>query len=103
MRGGRRRIDRQKLRYDLKRRPISIIAKIKTPSEEQVIVVPQTTPMDNILGDGVDSVTLSSGGRSVSLTAETRRNAEQMLRGVARPDRVTAPQAGDENLFEDED
>lgn len=75
---------RQKLRLGLKRRPIGIIAKIKTTSEEQIIVVPPTTPMDKHFGDltrdGIESVTLSSGDRSVTLTAETARNAAAMLR-----------------------
>ena len=74
---------RQKLRYDLKRRPIGIVAKIKTTSEEQIIVVPQSTPMDKHFGDlagGVTSVGLSHNGRSVTLDATTAANAAAMLR-----------------------
>lgn len=73
---------RGKLRMDLKARPIGIIAKIATKTEEQIVryVMPTKTPMDQVLDDGPESVTLSSHGRSVTLTAETARNASAMLR-----------------------
>lgn len=71
---------RRKLRDGLRRRPIGIIAKIKTTSEEHINieVMRPTTPMDDVLDD--ESVTLSHNGRSVTLTAETARNASEMLR-----------------------
>lgn len=72
---------RNKLRIGLKARPIGIIAKITTKTEEQIVryVMPPTTPMDSLLDDD-ESVTLSHNGRSVTLTAETARNASAMLR-----------------------
>lgn len=71
---------RRKLHDGLRRRPIGIIAKIRTIAEEQIIteVLRPTTPMDDVLDD--ESVTLSHNDRSVTLTAETARNADQMLR-----------------------
>ena len=44
---------RNKLRMDLKARPIGIIAKIATKTEEQIVryVMPMTTPMDDLLDD----------------------------------------------------
>jgi len=40
-------------------------------------VAPPTTPMDDLLDDGAGSVTLSGGGRSVTLTAETHERAQE--------------------------
>lgn len=42
------------------------------------------TPMDDLLGDGVDSVTLSSAGRSVTLTAETGARAKEWAERTQR-------------------
>lgn len=73
------------LRTALHERPIGIIAKFKTTTEEEVtrVLMPPVTPMDkafgNLIGGGIDEVTLSSAGRSVTLTAETARNAHEML------------------------
>lgn len=74
---------REKLRHGLRTRPIGIIAKIKTTSEEQVTreVMRPTTPMDDLLGE---SVTLSSGGRSVTLTAETGARAKEWAENARR-------------------
>jgi len=113
---------RSKLRLGLKRRPIGIIAKIKTTSEEQIYmqVMPPTTPMDDLLGDGIDSVTLSTHNRSVTITAEAARNASAMLHGETTgpirigPDEIGYIEqagkelrrmggAGNENLFDEEE
>lgn len=77
---------REKLRLGLKRRPIGIIAKIKTTSEEQIIVVPPTTPMDQHFGD---------------LTREKTAGERVMDFLVAREQRAAG--AGDENLFNDDE
>ena len=71
---------RDKLHAELRRRPIGIIAKLKTTTEDQITIVSQRTPMDDLIGGGIESVTLSSRGRTVTLDANTRRNAEAMLR-----------------------
>lgn len=44
---------RNKLRLGLKGRPIGIIAKITTKTEEQIVryVMPMSTPMDDVLDD----------------------------------------------------
>lgn len=80
---------REQLRLGLKRRPPGIKIKLTTKTEEEVTCerLPNVTPMDAML----DEVTLSHNGRSVTLTAETARNASAMLRS-----------AGDENLFNDD-
>lgn len=45
---------------------------------------PAPTPMEQYINrtPPLESVTLSSGSRTVTLDANTRRNAEQMLRGM---------------------
>lgn len=47
------------------------------PETAAVLRANHATPMDDLLGDGVDSVTLSGAGRSVTLTAETGERAKE--------------------------
>lgn len=70
---------RAKLHGELRRRPIGIIAKVKTTSEDQIAILPRRTPMDAVIDDA-PSVTISHNGRSVTPDAATRRNAAEMLR-----------------------
>lgn len=93
---------RNKLRSALRRRPIGIIAKIKTTSEEQVNieVMRPVTPMDDLLGDGVESVTLSGAGRSVTLTSETGERAREWAENARRLHVVPSEQTAGEKALE---
>lgn len=77
---------RAKLRHGLRRRPIGIKVKMSTKTDEDVAceVMRPTTPMDDLLGDGVDSVTLSSASRSVTLTPDTGARAKEWAERTQR-------------------
>lgn len=57
---------RNKLRLGLKGRPIGIIAKITTKTEEQIVryVMPMSTPMDDVLDDDTKSALFSGQQKS---------------------------------------
>ena len=67
------------LRNVLSRRPVGIRVMIDKQSKEEIerSTMASVTPMDREWGEP-DSVTLSSRGRSVTLDAQTRRNADEM-------------------------
>lgn len=73
---------RDVLRRALRERPIGIVAKFKTTTEEEVtrVLMPPVTPMDKIKGFG--------GGVEL-------RSGNQVLATIQ-------PGAGDENLFDDD-
>lgn len=83
---------RDELRVMLTGRPLGVEAKLMLKTDELVKArrMVKVTPMDRIAGFsepyGVESVTLSSGERSVTLTPESARNAEWMLRQAASED-----------------
>lgn len=75
---------RDQIRAALSGRPAAIDAKVRFQADEfvQVERQPTVTPMDSLpaFRDSDAGITLSGGGRSVTLTPETAANAERMLR-----------------------
>ena len=73
------------LRAVLSRRPVGIRVMIEKQNKEEVerSTMASVTPMDKVWNDEpLESVTMSSRGRSVTLDANMRRNAEEMLRNI---------------------
>lgn len=68
----------------LRTRPAGIDAVMQRVSKYHVEhrKLPAVTPMDTLLGDGIEAVTLTHGDKSATLTAETARNAARMLRDI---------------------
>lgn len=66
----------------LSARPVGIEVTLKTTRERHVSrdTLAPVTPMDEALR--VSEVTLSSGGRSGTMTSETARNAARMMHGA---------------------
>lgn len=95
---------RAMLRTALRERPIGIVAKFKTTTEEEVTrtVLATITPMDkafgNLTGNGIDSITMSGGGRSATITAKTA--GEHVMDFLIEREHPVG--AGDENLFDDD-